>query len=477
MSIYDDELNKMASAPRGGGRRQHFMEWNKPSVVGAATNTRIRIVPRLNWFQGQDGQFHPNPTAPKERFWVRVFEHRIELGEDDFVTLRSPDDLELEGWKTRLTDPILILQQELYKGPKEHHAFAKSLFPKSRAYVNILDIDNPWPQWGEQAADGTYPDAHCSIWGMSKSTLADLLTMCKHKGPIEDPQIGRHLIVEIRRVDSGKMGIRYKVTDLDPSPLDAHAQALAQRAYSLDDYEQASSLDELAEIAARIDPRQLSPAAPAPNMYGNASYGQQQPPAQPNYGQPPGPPAYGQPTQAAPTIWHFMGPMTGQGQGTVQQVLGLIQQNQGQGQVWREGLNGWVDYRQVPDFMGFGAQPAQAAASPVAALPAQPPGPPMQPAGPPAQAQPPSLVMPPTGPGPGHGPPPSAGPQAHPAGPPNGGAPPGYASVGGYGTTAMPAAAPPAQPGYAQPPGPPAGTTPMAAAPPPPPGPPGGPAF
>lgn len=473
-SIYSEEKKILAERPSGGSRGPDYnwLKFPKPAKKGDFTYKVVRIIPRLVW-AGEGADMAPvQPFQVHRKWWVRADEFRIpkrlidpNAGQDESIRLVSIDDMDKKDWRKNAVDPINILRNELYASkhqPWMDHASEFS--PRSRVWCNVIDMDDPYGQHFEQAADGSWT-VHPRVWSFSATMLKKLINLGDTLGPIENPYAdvvdglmkgGRNIQISCERTGPLRFNIKYEVTPLDPSAIPEELHPILQSALDLESMRNPSSLEDLTRYAAQLDPRvgQQSqgyvgapPSAPPRQVSAPPPMASPAPPAP--VAAPPGPPA----APPAPVVarYTYQDAAGQQHTGSPPELAEIIKSKGGPsatGHVWKEGWEQWVSWNDVPEIR--------------------------------------ALVTPPAPP-----PPPAPTPPSAPS------APSGYAPKGGYGAQAdfngapmgqpsapppPPSAAPPVSPPVAAPPAVTPPSSPEVASPEspagppgPPPGPPGGP--
>lgn len=458
-SVYQQEADAMKGRGEGGERKFDFdyLELPKPSGTGQTLVKQIRILPRI-----KDGAMLP-------RFWIRRTDHH--LGDDKKAKGKdgknAPPLICLDNHDDRnrvVACPICKLRAELFalKNP-EMEAAAKAIQTRTRCFANVIDMEDPRKHWTEK--DGAWI-VKPRVYAYGVSVQKGIMAICLAKGPVEHPEIGRDIRIEVTRKGPGQRDIEYRVVEAtDRLPLASELQPILQACGDLEALMESSKMTDLEAAAAAMDPRGGSyraasgspppgayapPSSPAPGSYGA-------PPSPP----PPAPPAYGA-TIMPEFIFSYSGP-GGQSQMNEYEVAAAVLASpSAQHDIWQEGWPQWYAATDVPAVqqvlertLAQRQPPPPSPAPPPQAAPPPPPPPAVGPPSPPARA-----TAPPPANG-GFGGYPQAPPPAAPAGPPLAPpAPPGPPPRGG---SALPPPPPPPPPpaasygGAPVPPGPPPG--------------------
>ena len=258
-SIYEKELSRMQGRDNrrssGGANDYTWLTTDKPSKTGDQTRQRLRIVPR----RSQDGTIH-------DEFWVSVDQHILKVDGKTKVMVCPDNHDDPNGAKVC---PLCKLSRELYASREpEYLSIAKELSTRVRVFANVINVDDT----------GAHVDDKPMIWAFSRTIHNALLDICVAKRAfIEDPEVGRDILLTTRRIGPNRIDIRYAVTDMDPAPVDPSLMNIVNNAHDLESLAKSADLDELREIAAQQDPRAAgsvsyhqpevaapTPAAPAP---------------------------------------------------------------------------------------------------------------------------------------------------------------------------------------------------------------------
>ena len=359
-----DAKRKESWGSKGGKSDFKWFTPEKPAKVGEASRQQLRILPRLT----ASGE-------PENEFWVAVDQHIMTVDGQTKV-LACPDD---HDSREDGVCPICALSRELYRSKEPKYLdTARELSTRRRVFVNAVNVD----EIERHVSEGwTY------VWAFSQTILTGLMDICVAKRAfIDDVDAGRNVMLTCKRIGPQKRDVRYSVTDMDPSAIEgSQAQVLLSNLANLDDLSSPASTEELAEVAAIMDPRPGSkrsshivsgnpvtapaPVAPVPAAPAPA-------PA------PPKPPA---PEVAQPTglVYHYNGDAGSHDPMGADKLAGIIVNNPGEHHVWAEGWSDWKSAAEVAEVAAIVAQlTAPKAASPV-------PPPPRSPAGPPAPPKPP----------------------------------------------------------------------------------------
>jgi len=326
-AAYERELERMKEQDKkrrsSSGGDFVWLETNKPSRAGDQNRQRLRLVPRSD---GNGGTF--------DEFWLSIDQHMVKV-DGKMRALVCPNDPDDDGAPE--VCPLCKLSKELYTSRNsEWLGMAKEMNSKTRIFANVIDLD-----------DKDHPEAP-KVWGFSRTILHALLDICMAKRSfLEDPEVGRDLLLTTRRIGPARFDIRYSVTDLDSAPIDPAFAKLADLGHSLEGLAKPANMDDLHEIAANCDPRggskravepvtavtptpepvMAAPATPEPTNGAEAAVA------------PPMPPVAGN-----ATVYHYSGP-SGQQEGlSAADVAALVHADEKEvHHVWTEGMSGWAE--------------------------------------------------------------------------------------------------------------------------------------
>lgn len=338
MAVYKQEQETLNSLGGGGGGGADFIWWKPgvPANKGGTVQSIVRILP-MPLVDANGSPIINTQTGLPERaqkFWTRAARHQVMIADGGAKQSRSfvcADDHDDPAAPKQC--PLCALERALNdtrdKGMME---FARELRVQHRCFVNVIDLGDVGSHWEKV----TQPDGsqgyrvRSKVWGYSKAVHAQIVNIIVTKQTyLEDPVLGRNMHLTCKREGAAARDVRYSITDADPSALPNDLYPILAGCHNLDSLAKPSTVEELARIAAEIDPRprhmrQGSLYTPgAPQGYAPPSYGPPggMPPAQaappgyggpPAYGAPPGygaapapqfappPPSYGAPPQAPP---------------------------------------------------------------------------------------------------------------------------------------------------------------------------------
>ena len=349
--------NDDADFSKSNKPRNKFFSPSKPSKTGESTETRLRIVPRLD----ENGDY--------QDFFVAVNRHNVTI-DGQFKPLVCPGPS---------VCPLCQLRKELESKKHEYPELMSQLFLRTRHYARIMV--EPF----EQHLDGEN-GPWLYIWDFAKKTKKQLeaITMTKKTLLDDFSESGRDLNLTCSRVGPNRMDIRYEIIDFDPSPVDQSLHSLSELSDQLDELISPASMELLHQAAAELDPRPASKRAkPAPYVPEQPA-AVTPPPAPPRAAPPPPPPAV--------TIgeWHHScDGSAAQSELTSEEVAQIVNSNPlGNHMVWKEGLSGWVEATSISEISSKVSQPGKPPAPPVPEAPQvsspvpPPPGPPRPPQGP-----------------------------------------------------------------------------------------------
>ena len=344
-SVYEKAMGRMAAREQqrsSGGGDFVWYSTNKPSRKGESTRARIRVVPRPDG----NGGHH-------DEFWVSIDQHMVRV-DGKTKAMVCPDDHDNQQSEKRC--PLCKLSRDLYASrDPEMLGTAKECNARQRVFANIVDLD-----------DDQHPEAP-KVWGFSRSLHHSVLDICMAKRSfVEDLETGRDLFLTTRRIGPQKFDIRYAVTDADSAPIDPAFVEIAKAAHDLETLAKPASLDELHEIAARMDPRKGSKrgsytptASPSQGGWNTpAPAAEPAPPAPAAPAPAPAAPAPAAPPPVGDNLWHYSGP-DGQQEGvSTTEVLKAVRRAPGADHhVWRDGMAGWEAATDVPEIKSLLAPP------------------------------------------------------------------------------------------------------------------------
>lgn len=355
-SIYEQEEQALANRPRGGGRGGDYvwLDIPTPASVGTSSFQNLRVIQRIKWVDNK-------PTQETHvKFWVRVDQHKLRI-DGHLKNFTCPSNHDEEDWKTRTQCPICLLRVEIFatKNPAWEN-LAKNMGTKVRCFCNVVDLDNPQVHWKQNQQSEWVVRPH--VWGYGNLVHKQFMSICRRKNAgIEDCQIGRNIEVEKKRTGPELMNVDYLVGDSDSTPIPPELMPVVHGAWDLADLGKPSTMDQLRQVAAKIDPRSNGTAghqlpqqqyqqAPPQQHQAPPPYQQAPPPQQQAQGGPP-PPAP-QPPPRTPQ-YHYQGP-TGQQQGLDASAVARLVNGSPQGTqhvVWTEGMPAWMDPNQVPEIV------------------------------------------------------------------------------------------------------------------------------
>lgn len=350
-SVYEKAMGRMQQRDQRRSSSSGDFVWfqtTKPARKGEQARQRIRVVPRPDGNGGHHAEF-----------WVSIDQHMVRIDGKNRAFV-CPDDHDDPSAEKRC--PLCRLSRELYASREAAYLqAAKEANARQRVFCNVLDLD-----------DDQHPESP-KVWGFSKNILFSILDICTAKRAfIEDLEVGRDLLLTTRRIGPQKFDIRYAVTDCDTSPVTPDWATIAKEAPDLEDLAKPASLDELHEIAAKLDPRKGSKRGGYTPQADTGSYSRPAPAAEPAPAPappkapsaPPAPPVAAPPAPPAPVAddgfkWHYSGP-NGQQEGlSTAAVVKAVRSAPGADHhVWRDGMGGWEAATEVPEISGKLAPPA-----------------------------------------------------------------------------------------------------------------------
>ena len=289
---------------RVGGSDADFWRPNKPKNVGETAESVVRVFP--SW-----------TGDPRMPFWHMSWRHFCMVQLEDGSKRRQPRNCPAKNVPPGSPPGRCAIcdrrERALAAGDEKT---AKTLEPKPRFYMNVIDANDQDAHWKVDPQTGqNVPVA--KVWDCTPGLFKKLTNVISAKGAIYDMQVGRYLKVFAAKHGSEDRDVRFDCTDAtDPCPVPAGFEQTVLVA--LDKLDSARSYEELANDI----------AATYPDPQGMPVGGAQQPPQQPPQAQPPyGPPAgYGQPQaqqgypqQGYPQQGAPQGPPQGPPQGYPQQ--------------------------------------------------------------------------------------------------------------------------------------------------------------
>lgn len=325
MAVYRDELDQLnrLSEREGGGSEFDWWQPGKPASQGQSIMSPFRLLPMPFVDASGSPVIDPRTGLPQraKKFWTRATRHQVKMPDGTSKSFVCIDDHDDANAVKRC--PLCALSRALYdtrdKGLGE---LAREMRAQHRCYANIIDLQKVETHWEKV----TQPDGsqgyrvRSKVWGFSKQLHQKLMQIAVAKTCfLEDPQHGRNLVLICNRIGKAQRDIRYDITDSDSSPLAHELYPILQGSHNLDVLANPSTIEELSQVAAEIDPRPrhmrggtYTPGAPggaAPQGFGGPPAGFPQAGAPQGYGGPPagspapgygGPPAGTAPGYGAP---------------------------------------------------------------------------------------------------------------------------------------------------------------------------------
>ena len=319
MAVYRTELDVLnrLSEREGGGSDFDWWAPGKPANVGQSIMSSFRLTP-MPFVDGNGSPVIDQRTGLPQRakkFWTRATRHQVKMSDGTSKSFVCHDDHDDPNAPKQC--PLCALSRALYdtrdKGLGEA---AREMRAQHRCYANIIDLQDTGSHWTQVPnPDGTQGyRVRSKVWGFSKQLHQSLMQIAVAKGCfLEDPVHGRNLTLICNRIGKQARDIRYSVTDSDPTALDTQLYPVIQGAHNLDALANPTALEELARVAAEIDPRprnQRSGPAYTPGAQASAPAGYGGPPQGfPAPAPAPMPPGYVSPPAAAPPA--YAGPLAG----------------------------------------------------------------------------------------------------------------------------------------------------------------------